>query len=160
MYVDQAILVHQAAVSPYRPGQEDTTLRVLSSVSSDAGTCAVLQEPQADPTGYQVQATGAWAWLRSNAMAVDRRSDSLLARSMRRATVSSSSRRAADSTPPSTTIAPAPISIAMPVAGFTSSMRTANTETSAAAAARINAVVAPSSAHWLRIRRRARPINR
>lgn len=63
MYMDQAILVHQAAVRRYRPGQEETTLRVVCSASSDAGTCVVLQESQEDPTVYQVQTTGARAWL-------------------------------------------------------------------------------------------------
>lgn len=60
----QAVLVHHVAVRHYRPGQEDTTLRVLSSASSDAGIYDVLHEPQEDPAAFQVQSTGAVAWLR------------------------------------------------------------------------------------------------
>lgn len=41
-----SVLVHHAATHPYRPGQEDTTLRVLSSERSDAGILAAIHEPQ------------------------------------------------------------------------------------------------------------------
>jgi len=45
----QSVLVHHAAVRHYRPGQEETTLRVLSSVHTHAGIYAVIREPQEDP---------------------------------------------------------------------------------------------------------------
>ena len=45
----QSVLVHHAAVQRYRPGQEETTLRALSSVHTDAGIYAVIGEPQEDP---------------------------------------------------------------------------------------------------------------
>ena len=95
---------------------------------------------------------------RLNATAVDSRSDRLDARSIRRAMRSSSIRRAAASTAPRTTTPAAPISSARPVERAISSTRIAKITASAAAAATMAAVVAPSSAHWPRIRRRARLI--
>jgi hypothetical protein len=65
MYMNQALLVHQAEVRRYRPGQEETTLRVVSSANSDAGICVVLGESQEDPTMYRVRTTSARAWLRA-----------------------------------------------------------------------------------------------
>lgn len=59
----QSVLVHHAETHRYRPGQEDTMLRVLSSVSTDAGIYQVIHEPQADPAAYQVQTDGARTWL-------------------------------------------------------------------------------------------------
>jgi hypothetical protein len=41
-----SVLVHHAATHHYRPGQEDTTLRVLSSERGDVGVFAVIHEPQ------------------------------------------------------------------------------------------------------------------
>jgi hypothetical protein len=61
--MSQSALVHQAEAYHYRPGQEDTTLRVLSSASSDAGIYQVIHEPQGDPAAYQVWMAGAWARL-------------------------------------------------------------------------------------------------
>jgi hypothetical protein len=60
----QAVLVQHAALRHYRPGEEDTTLRVVSSASSDAGTYDVIHEPQGDPAAFQVQSAGAAARLR------------------------------------------------------------------------------------------------
>jgi len=51
-----SVLVHHAATHPYRPGQEDTTLRVLSSERGDVGILAVIQEPQYAATADRVQA--------------------------------------------------------------------------------------------------------
>ena len=106
-----------------------------------------------------VVSSSVW-WMLANAIAVDSRSDSADARSIRRATTSSSIRRSAETSAPITTSAAAPINSSMPASGDSTSVRTANTTASAAAAARIVAVVAPSRAHCSRIRARAVPMTR
>jgi hypothetical protein len=55
----QSVLVHQAESHRYRPGQEDTTRRILSSLASDAGIATVIYEPQDDPAMYGRQMAGA-----------------------------------------------------------------------------------------------------
>jgi hypothetical protein len=57
------MVVHHADTHRYQPGQEDTVLRVLSSVRSDAGIYQVLHVPQADPATYQVRTMRVWALL-------------------------------------------------------------------------------------------------
>jgi len=88
--------------------------------------------------------------VRRKAIAVDRRSARFEARSIRRATTSSSILREALTSAPIRMIANEPTSIPIPVPRETRSIRIAKIELSAVAAARIVAVVAPSSAHWLR----------
>jgi hypothetical protein len=59
----QSVLVHQADTYRYKPGQEDTTRRILSSARSDAGIYQVIHESQEDPAMSAVQTAGAWTLL-------------------------------------------------------------------------------------------------
>jgi hypothetical protein len=60
----QSVLIHQAEAYRYRPGQEDTTLCILSSADSDAGIYQVIHVPQGDPAAYEGQKVAAWTRLR------------------------------------------------------------------------------------------------
>jgi len=65
-----SVLVHHAATHHYRPGQEDSTLRVLSSERGDVGILAVIHEPQSAATAGRVQAARLPARLRACLRAV------------------------------------------------------------------------------------------
>lgn len=51
----QSVLVNHAAARRYRPGDQDFTLHVLSSVHSDAGLANVILERQGDPAMCQAR---------------------------------------------------------------------------------------------------------
>jgi hypothetical protein len=59
----QAVLVHHAESHHYRPGQEDTARRVLSSMGTDDGIYTVIREPQEDLAVYQMWRVSALARL-------------------------------------------------------------------------------------------------
>jgi hypothetical protein len=59
----QSVLVHHAEASRYRPGQEDCTLRVLSSRHADEGMSLVLRERQDEPVARLTAPAGLRAFL-------------------------------------------------------------------------------------------------
>lgn len=69
-----SVLVHRAEARRYRPGEEDTTRRVLSSVHADAGIVELIDEPQHAATAGRVRRSRLparlLAWVRGVAVPV------------------------------------------------------------------------------------------